>query len=143
MIYEKAYNMPGKTLADSRCKNSIFLWIKSTFSSTSYIFLTRTGKPVCFSFRLFPMMEKSAKDQANFLFCSFSLRWKRNQKIKPTVSAAAPSRSPQPSALPPHASSGHVFSNNLSSLLLSKNESLCKVTLRKMEAIYVIGNQVP
>ena len=46
---------------------------------------------------------KCAKIHTNFLFRSFSLRWKRNQKIKPTVSAAAQARTPQPSALPSHA----------------------------------------
>ena len=62
---------------------------------------------------------KCAKIHTNFLFRSFSLRWKRNQKIKPTVSAAtqartvgtAPARSTMASCvgthrMRPHASSG-------------------------------------
>ena len=42
--------------------------------------------------------------KTRFFFRYFSLRCKSNQKIKPTVSAAAQARSPQPSALPSHAS---------------------------------------
>ena len=42
--------------------------------------------------------------KTRFFFRYFSLRCKSNQKIKPTVSAAAQARSPQPSAWPSHAS---------------------------------------
>ena len=55
---------------------------------------------------------KCAKIHTNFLFRSFSLRWKRNQKIKPTVSAATQARTPQPSALPSHASSWRMHGSN-------------------------------
>ena len=48
--------------------------------------------------------------KTRFFFRYFSLRCKSNQKIKPTVSAAAQARSPQPSALPSHASSWQVKS---------------------------------
>ena len=112
----KNNNLINYTFRPESCKD----WSESCKKGTVNVLeLCKSGERGDVEFWEFFAMTMRAGASPTFFFTLFAGS-KSVQKIKPTVSAAAQARSPQPSALPSHASSGQMHGSNPNELSLEE-----------------------